>query len=159
MSASFREAVEATRGLESAYQQGLQALRSRDRGHVEPEDPRCLSGSVDIDSAYAALEPNAHRWDYAIGYRHTDRSGEVVYWVEMHTASDGETGRVIDKARWLLAWFGRSGTALGCFERDIVWVSSGSTHLTPTAPQKKVMATLGLRQVGGQLRIPSRRNR
>jgi hypothetical protein len=43
------------------------------------------------------------------------------------------------------------------FERDIVWVSSGATTFTLTSPQKKRMAEVGLKQVGGKLRIPRKR--
>ena len=81
----------------------------------------------------------------------------MLYWVELHTASDSEVKVVIRKALWLLEWFKGAGQGLAAFERDIVWVSSGPTYLTPTASQKKQMAQAGLRQVGGMLRIPNTR--
>ena len=154
---TFKEAVNRTPLLGVAWQPGLQALRAEDKPHISPEDPRFLTGSVDIDAAYLAADPNGNRWDFAIGYRHTNRTEEVIYWVELHTGSSSEIKVVIKKAQWLLTWFKGSGKKLAAFERDILWVSSGATKLSPSAPQKKQMAQAGLRQVGGQLRIPNNR--
>jgi len=150
---TFKKTVAKTPGLEHAWQPGLQALRAEDKPHIDPEDPRNLTGSVDIDAAYLAADPNGNRWDFAIGYQHANRTKEVVYWVELHTGSDSEVKVVIKKAQWLLNWFKGPGKKFAVFERDIFWVSSGATKLSPSAPQKKQMAQSGLRQVGGRLRI------
>lgn len=154
---TFREAVEDTPRLENAWRAGLQALRAEDKPHIDAEDTRKLTGSVDIDAAYQAADPQGNRWDFAIGYQHANRDEEVVYWLELHTGSDSEIKVVIKKAQWLLQWLRGPGRKLDEFERDILWVSSGSTKLTPSAPQKKQMAMAGLRQVGGRLRIPNAR--
>ena len=154
---TFRDAVQQTPGLESAYCEGLQALRARDREHIVPEDPRQLGGSVDIDTAYQKADPQANRWDYGIAYQHSNRDEEVVYWVEIHTASTSEVSVVLRKLAWLRAWLKETGHLLDAFERDFVWVSSGSTDFILTAPQKKQMALAGLRQVGNRLRIPNNR--
>lgn len=154
---SFKRAVRRTPHLQSAWTEGLGALRAQDRSHVVPEDPRLLRGSADVDSALRPHEPNAHRWDFAIGYRHTNRQEDCVYWVEIHTASDREIGVVLDKLRWLRAWLAGSGSLLNQFERDFVWVSSGATSFTLGAPQLKQFAQLGLQHKGRFLRIPSRR--
>jgi hypothetical protein len=154
---SFREAVENTPGLTQAYRPGLQALRAQDRPHIRAEDPRALRGSVDIDTAYVETEPHANRWDYGICYKHENRSQDFVYWVELHTASDSEVSVVIRKAKWLRNWLRGPGAQLAALERDIVWVSSGSTSFTLTAPQRKEMAQAGLQHVGTVLRIPKKR--
>jgi len=154
---TFKETVERTPGLEESWQPGLRALRAEDKPHIDPEDPRRLMGSVDIDAAYLAADPHGNRWDFAIGYQHTNREAEVIYWVELHTASDSQINVVINKARWLLTWLRGVGKDLAAFEREILWVSSGPTKLSPSAPQKKQMAQHGLRQVGGRLRIPNAR--
>lgn len=153
----FKSAVRRTKGLEEAWQPGLQALRAQDKAHIDPEDSRKLTGSVDIDSAYKQADPQGNRWDFAIGYQHTNRKQEVIYWVEPHTGSDSEIKVVIKKAQWLQAWFRNAGQELASFERDIIWVSSGATRLSPSAPQVKQMAQLGLRQAGQKLRIPNQR--
>lgn len=154
---TFKQAVEKTKGLENAWQEGLQALRREDKPHIEAEDTRALRGSVDIDAAYLAADPNGNRWDFAIGHQHTNRDAEVIYWVELHTGSDSEIKVVIRKARWLRDFLKGPGKKLAAFEREILWVSSGATKLSPSAPQKKLMAQVGLRQVGGVLRIPKQR--
>jgi len=154
---SFKKAVSETRHLASAWMSGLGALRAQDRLHLNPEDTRLLKGSADIDSALQPHEPNAHRWDFAIGYRHTDRQEDCVYWVEIHTANDKEVKVVLDKLRWLRTWLKGDGLLLSRFERDFVWVSSGATSFTLSSPQLKQFAQLGLQHKGSVLRIPSSR--
>lgn len=155
---SFRRAVEVTPHLRDAWRPGLQALRARDRPHIVPNNPRSLKGSADVDSALQAHDPDAHRWDYAIGYRHTNRRQDCIYWVEVHTASDREVKVVLDKLLWLRSWLARDGRLLSRFECDFVWVSSGATSFTLSAPQLKRFAELGLQHKGRALRIPSVRS-
>ncbi len=114
-----------------------------------------LTGSVDIDTALRDQEPDAHRWDFAIGYRHTNRAKDCIYWVEVHTANDAEVRVVLGKLRWLRGWLARDGSALRDFEGDFIWVSSGSTSFTLSAPKLKQFAQLGLQHKGKILRIPS----
>jgi hypothetical protein len=154
---TFKEAVETTHHLENAWKPGLQALRAEDRPHIEPEDTRRLTGSADIDTALVKICSHANRWDFGIGYQHTDRKDEMIYWTELHTASDSQVKVVIAKVQWLLAWLKGQGKCPATFERDIVWVSSGATTFTLTSPQKKAMAAAGLRHVGLKLRIRKRR--
>jgi hypothetical protein len=130
-------------------------LRARDRPHVAPEDPRQLKGSADVDLALQGRQPNAHRWDFAIGCRHSNRTKDCIYWMELHTANDREVNVVLDKLRWLRAWLAGDGKLLNHFERDFIWVSSGPTSFTLGAPQLKQFAQLGLQHKGRVLRIPS----
>ncbi len=154
---TFKRAVGKTPHLQNAWMQGLGALRARDRPHVVPEDPRLLKGSADVDSALQPHEPQAHRWDFAIGFRHANWLKDCVYWVEIHTANDREVNVVLDKLRWLRHWLAGDGRLLNQFERDFIWVSSGATSFTLGAPQLKRFAQLGLQHKGGVLRIPSMR--
>ena len=152
---TFKQAVEKTSNLQHAWNPGLQALRAQDRPHIEAQDTRRLAGSADVDAALQAEQPNAHRWDFGIGFRHTNRVEECVYWVEIHTASDGEVNVVFDKLRWLKDWLKGDGKILNQFEREFIWVSSGATAFTLNAPQRKAFAELGLQQKGMVLRIPN----
>lgn len=154
---TFREAVQGTPHLERAWKPGLGALRTRDRGHIKPSDPRRLQGSVDVDAALREHEPNANRWDFAIGYRHTNRPKDCIYWVEIHTADDKEFDVVLRKMNWLRDWLAGDGRTLNQFESDFVWVSSGANSLTLGAPRLKQLAQLGLQQKTKFLRIPSAR--
>ena len=154
---NFKTAIRKTPHLENAWAHGLSALRAQDRPHVEPEDPRRLTGSVDVDSALRSHQPNEHRWDFAVGHRHINRQKECVYWVEIHSASDKEVQVVLEKLRWLKSWLAGGGNLLDQFERDFVWVSSGATSFTLNAPQRKRFAQLGLQHKGRILRIPNKR--
>jgi hypothetical protein len=151
---SFKKAVRETPNLGNAWLPGLQALRTQDRPHVSAADTRLLKGSVNVDGALQATQPNANRWDFAIGYRHSNRQKDCIYWVEIHTANDKETEVVLRKLVWLRQWLTNEGQPLNAFERDFIWVSSGTTSYTLTAPQTKRFAELGLQQRGRILRIP-----
>lgn len=154
---TFKKAVKKTRHLENAWMPGLRALRSQDKPHVGPSDTRLLRGSVNVDAALQHQQPHAHRWDFAIGYRHANRQEDCVYWVEVHTGSDREVNVVLAKLRWLKQWLTGDGRPLNQFERDFIWVSSGATSFTLGAPQLKQFAQLGLQHKGSVLRIPSQR--
>jgi len=153
------EAVNATPNLSGKWEKGLQALRPEDKAHIKAADTRAISGSLDLDSALKRIPQHAqaNRWDFAIGYRHTDRTGECLYWVELHTANNREVDVVLSKLRWLRRWLEADGKALNSFEKDFVWVSSGATHFTLNAPQRRAFAELALRQTGGVLHIPKKR--
>jgi hypothetical protein len=154
---TFPKAVRSTPGLAEAWKAGLGALRAQDKPHVEPEDARKLTGSADVDQALQRDQPNAHRWDFAIGYRHTNRAKDCIYWVEIHTASDKEVKVVLEKLRWLRNWLANEGVLLNDFERDFCWISSGPTSFTLNSPQLKQFAQRGLQHKGKILRISSKR--
>jgi hypothetical protein len=108
-----------------------------------------------VDGTLQNLHPNAHRWDFAIAYRHANRKEDCIYWVEIHTANDREVKVVLNKLRWLKNWLAGDGRLLNQFERDFIWISSGATSFTHGAPQSKRIAQHGLQHKGGVLRIPS----
>jgi len=95
----FKNAVEDTPNLKGKWCVGLGALRKEDKDHVKPEDTSTtrLRGSVDIDTALMRLQPQTNRWDFAIGYRHANRSDEFVYWIETHTGSDSQISVMLKK--------------------------------------------------------------
>jgi hypothetical protein len=126
---------------------------------VEPENPRLLKGSADIDSAFQGVEPNAHRWDFAIGFRHTNWQADFVYWVEIHTANDKEVNVVLEKFRWLKLWLAGDGRLLSPFKRDFIWLSSGPASFNPNSPKLKSLAQQGLQHRGRILRISSARSK
>lgn len=155
----FKTAVNTTPNLNSTWQPGLEALRAVDRPHIKAADTRMLLGSVDIDKAHLKIKKHAdaNRWDFAIGYKHSNRQEAVIYWVEIHTGSDIEFKVMLKKFDWLMVWLRGDGRALGEFEREFVWVASDATKFTDTAKQKKIMAQKGLRYAGKCLPIPLQR--
>jgi hypothetical protein len=154
---TFEEAIEQTPGLETAWRPGLQALRAEDRPHIKPEDPRRLRGSADVDTALRHRDPQANRWDFAIGYQHVDRLDEFVYSVETHTGSDDQINAVLKKFEWLKGWLREEGRSLASFDGDMVWVSSGHTLFTKGSAQVKTLAQKGLIYAGAVLRIANQR--
>ncbi len=151
---SFADDVEATPHLAGMLRQGLGALRAQDREHVTVERSRSLSGSVDVDAALRAVEPEAARWDFVIAHaagRTGDRS-ETLHWVEFHSASGGGVISEMEaKLRWLIGWM--KDTPLWDYRRDIVWVASGEATFTSRDPRLKRLAMRGLRFAGGHLKI------
>lgn len=156
---NFRRAVERVPDLRGALRPGLKALRAQDRPHVAPEDPRRLRGSVDVDAALRPRHPHAHRWDFAIGYRHSNLNRDFIYWVEMHTATDRQVKVVLEKLSWLKGWLAGDGCELRTPDSEFVWVSSGATTFTLSAPQRKEFAQSGLYHRGQVFRIPLARPR
>ena len=55
---TFKAAVEETPSLADAWRSGLGALRGADKQHIDAEDSRLLSGSVDVDTTLRATCPN-----------------------------------------------------------------------------------------------------
>jgi hypothetical protein len=151
----FKEAVEATPNLNGKWKKGLRALRAEDKRHVRIQDASeaRLRGSVDIDSALRDQYPNANRWDFAIGYQHTDRRDEFIYWVEFHTGSDNQIGVVLRKLEWLKTWLRAEGWELARFEKLFVWVPSGATSFTQGSPQVKSLVTRGIFYSGSVFKI------
>ena len=94
---TFKKAVIRTPHLENAWRPGLQALRAEDRPHIKAEDTQQLRGSADVDTALLPIEPQANRWDFAIGHQHSNRGKECIYWVETHTGSDDQIKVVLKK--------------------------------------------------------------
>lgn len=111
---------------------------------------------MDIDTALKRLPAHAeaHRWDFAIGFQHTNRASEFVYWVETHTGSDSQISVMLDKLTWLKQWLAGDGKPLAAFECDFIWAPSGATSFTKGARQVRILAGMGLHYAGSGLKIP-----
>jgi hypothetical protein len=146
---TFQRAVEQTPDLKGAWREGLKALREIDRNRVDAQDTRRIKGSVDVEEALVASYPGERQWDYAVGFHPTNLGGEVVvYRLEVHPAKDGEVRVVLEKLQFLKKWLRERGTKLNTMRRAFIWVSSGKTSFTLTAPQQKQFALHGLQHPG-----------
>lgn len=152
---TFEDAVGQAEGLEEAWREGLGALRRADKERINAADTRRLAGSVDVDTAFEKKFPEAPRWDYGIGYRPANLKEDVAYWVEIHPASAGDIKQVLAKLAWLKSWLSEHAVELNALRREFIWVSSGKTSFTLTAPQQKRFALFGLRHTGRMLPIPA----
>jgi hypothetical protein len=106
-----------------------------------------------VETALRHREPQANRWDFAIGYRHTNQREDSVYWVETHTGSDDQIKVVLKKLEWLKNWLKGDGQHLDKFEGDRIWVSSDHTLFTKGSTQVKMLAQKGLIYAGATLQI------
>lgn len=131
-SGAFRKAIEKIPDISLGYRKGLQAMGSNST-HVQAEDKRCLSGSVDIDNCTKSLYPNDSRWDYVIGY------DEKAYFVEVHPADTGNVDEMIKKAKWLRSWLNKHSSELTQIE-TMYWIPSGRTNILKTSKQYRLIA-------------------
>jgi hypothetical protein len=151
----FKAAVENVTDLRDAWKPGLQALKPESRDHIDAADNSQLRGSVDLDTALKSLFPSASRWDYGIGHRPENiENQDVVYWIEIHPATDGEVKSVINKVQWLKNWLRTAAKDLNSLPRKFIWISTGSTKFTPGSPQQKRLSQENCEQVGRFFTIP-----
>jgi hypothetical protein len=142
----FQAAVANSNDVRDFYQAGLQALLERDRNRLSCEDPRKISGSLNLDAAVAGLYPNQPRWDYGIGIKKTGSTDEAI-WIEVHPADANQVQKLIDKLTWLKNWLdNRARDLMNITERDspYIWVSSGRVSFQQTSPQAKRLALAGI---------------
>lgn len=123
----FSDAVKAIPELSVWLKLGLQAVKNRDRNCIAVNNPRQLTGSVDLDSALVSSYPNANRWDYAIGIAR-NRQADNVIWIEVHPANSHHVSEIISKAKWLRSWLRTNGRPLLelCGKKpELRWVTTG----------------------------------
>jgi len=135
----FLEAVRADPKISGALRQGLQAL-SANADKVKYRDPRCLRGSVDLDTCLRELYPDGNRWDYVFGYR------DHVYYLEVHPASTGEVRVVCRKLQWLKSWQATSPLYELRSRSTYHWVASGSVRILPGSKYSKQLAQAGIKR-------------
>jgi hypothetical protein len=147
---TFKKAVTSVPELTNSFCDGLQALLPKDAARMTPSDPRKIAGSVDLD--HSLVKFSGKRWDYAVGYERSAKS-YCIYWIEIHPGNSGEIAEVIGKLESLMSWLKNAGAALDTRPRRFVWISSGKTSLTLSAPQQKKFTKLGLEHCGRHLRL------
>jgi len=146
----FQQAVENTQDLSGAYRPGLQAMQSRDHSRISCCDSHVVTGSVNLDYALATMLPDDPRWDYGVGVTARTRS-ETAIWIEVHPASSHHVGEVLGKLGWLKNWLRTRAPELDAMPREFVWVASGQVAFQANSPQRRRLATQGLRFAGSHL--------
>jgi hypothetical protein len=141
---------------------GKQALKREHRELITCVDDARITGSLDLDSALAAMPQYAqsNRWDYGVGHRLAN-GHECAIWVEVHSASTGEVGTVLRKLSWLKGYLVQECQTLwGMTIRQdrktkaFVWLASGSVHINRNSPQARRLAQAGLDWPQKVLRLP-----
>jgi len=151
---SFQSDVKATAGLQQAYRSGLDAL-GHNRRHVSAGDwPRSISGSVDIDSALAIREPNAKRWDYAVGLA----DGGIV-WIEVHPASSTHVADVIGKKQWLMGWLAGTSSPLKRYPRQrFAWAATAGVAFSRHTREGRKLSQAGIEQPTSPVKLLTKEN-
>lgn len=132
---TFEQAVKQTAEIKDAFHPGLRALRKIDKSRITATNPALLTGSIYLDEALSRTYPHESRWDYGIGQKPENSSNERVFWLEIHPGHAGELRVVLAKLEWLKQWLRESAVHLNGLQREFIWISTGKTSLTPTAPQ------------------------
>ena len=161
---SFEKAVQAEPPpVNGAYRPGKQALENRHRNLVTCEDPRRLTGSIDLDSALARQPgyTNAARWDYGLGYRPPAEKREQAVWIEVHSATTSEVSAVLKKLQWLKDWL---NAGAGCLEQmtyrgsapdlRFVWIASAGVKIPRNSPQARQLSRSAIPKPRKQLSLP-----
>lgn len=141
---SFSADIKATPGLNRACK-GLGALSDTDKVRLTVGATTRLLGSVNVDAALQASQPNATRWDYVVGQKVGNK--EHLHWIEVHpAASTGNINEVAAKLDWLAHWM--KTTPLVAYPRQIVWIASGKSAFNQRHPSLRALANRGLRYAG-----------
>ncbi len=139
---NFADVVQSVPEIAKCLRKGLQALGANSR-KIEVRSTRDLAGSVDIDTCLKKLYPNAHRWDYAFGYK--DR----IFYVEVHPAENtGKVGEITAKLGWLKQWRKLSAKNLEGWEgkSSYHWISTGKTAASvKRGKYLRILAVNGIR--------------
>jgi len=133
--------------LRPLVQNGLQALRDRDRNCIHQDIRRRFGDSLSLDDALERQYPNEPRWDYLLG----DTQGAVILALEVHPARKGKESEVIRKkqaAQRQLQGHLRPDAAVHRW----YWAASGAVDIPPTDPIHHRLAEKGISFVGRNLR-------
>lgn len=108
-------------------------------------------GSVDMDAAFCAAEPNAARWDYGLGL---GSGTEWVCWVEPHPASStNQVAKMLAKLDWLeaklqqptFADFARLTRQAKLNQAAVyVWIYDGANRISANSREARALALRGV---------------
>ena len=152
---TFQQAVAQTPEISGAWLAGLQALLEADRNRIQTAEPRNLRGSVNVERCLARKYPEQRQWDYAVGFQPTNLVEEVIYWIEVHPANEGEVRVVLEKLRALKTWLRTNAQKMNEMKRSFIWISSNRTSFTSRSSLAREMSRENLKQVGRAFTIPS----
>lgn len=110
------------------WQNGLGARRQQDKSakRITSKKGTPISGSIDLDAASRADDPQASRWDYLIGVE--DKKSSLAVFAEVHRVDNSELSSVLKKLDWLLE-FNRAELEGLPKERVYYWVATKGVYL------------------------------
>ena len=126
---------------------GIQALKARDRAHIESSLRQDFHDSLPLDEATAASSPNTNRWDYILGVS----GNKQLIGLEVHPATPGEVSEVIKKKEQA-AQVMQQNLRPRLFIHKWFWSSSGTAGINPNTTEYRRLVSAGIVFVGKTLR-------
>ncbi len=142
----FQQAVSSISEISHAYKPGLQGLKEIDRNRLKCNEPRRLSGSVNLEESLHDISPNDPIWDYGIGWS-KNQTDDYAIWIEVHPASSSHVRGIIAKVTWLKRWLNTNGANLLNMTRPedgYVWIASGRVSFQRSSRQARQLAQAGV---------------
>lgn len=150
---TFPDAVRDCADIDDRFlKSGLGALTSQYTKKITQENNVKISGSVYLDDALRPIAEAGDKCvDYAIGVQVALREDDCVIFLEVHEANDGSVKTVKDKFEFIKKWLKEGGTSLDRLKRKLIWIASGSSHLSQASLRR--LNALGIVFHGGHLTI------
>lgn len=160
MSEKQKTFCQAAVGVGIDCKQGLQAVKKEYRAAIIPQNARDLTGSLDLDTAMKANEPQANRWDYGIGFKQGD--DQMAIWIEPHPADTKEVDVIQKKLDWLKHWLTQNtdfkrltDKTADCQLPQYVWLATKGIHINrPGANKLNRLRESGLKGPMKVLNLP-----
>lgn len=146
-----REALVARSVLSVHVQDGLGAVKDKDRPCIDASIRTQFADSVDTDEAFRVGRDQEPRWDYLLGHER----GRLVA-VEPHSAKTDEVDAVVNKKKALqqqLYCHLRDGKTIATW----LWVASGTVYFPRGSKHEIKLSQAGIKFVGRRVmakRIP-----
>lgn len=137
----YRTVME-TPELKACLKNGSSVISSTNKGKFTFNSS--VKGSIDLDKCFKTSYPSENRWDYLI----MTASQTEGYFVEIHPASTGEVDKIIKKKEWLKnRIIANYFSSIRNQKYKIVWLATGSVHITRGSSQARKCAQAGLNPV------------
>ncbi len=158
----FRDAVgQAEHPVPTAFEPGKKALEKRHRSLVNCDDPRRITGSIDLDATLTKVPKYASepRWDYGLGYI-PETGSECAVWVEVHSATTKQVSPVLRKLEWLKMWLSSNADELRKLtdsadeNHRFVWIASNGVHIPPNSSHARRLSESAIRKPRKMLNLP-----
>lgn len=137
-----REALVAQSALAVHIQDGLGAVKDKDKPFIDASIRTQFADSLDTDEAFRVGRDQEPRWDYLLGHE----SGRLVA-VEPHSAKTDEVDAVINKKKALhrqLQDHLRDGKVISTW----LWVASGTVCFPRGSKHEIKLSQAGIKFVG-----------
>lgn len=130
-------------GGHCSCQPGIRAIPTSKQQKVDPSTKAKVKNSLDVDSCFAALQPNDSRWDYLLFLECNGQTSVIA--IEIHQANEYQIDKVRKKKEWLDKLFSSAPSLRKCI-RAYYWVGTSGVHIPPTHIHR--IAAMGIQVTG-----------